>query len=50
MEHICGNVYMGVILYKIMISELFFKLKKVRKNVIFGHFLHFPLQRPREIS
>ena len=51
MEHICGNVYMGVILYKIMISELFFKLKKVRKNVIFRHFYHSPpLQRPREIS
>ena len=42
MEHICGNVYMGVILYKIMISELFFKLKKGRKNVIFRHFYHFP--------
>ena len=51
MEHICGNVYMGVTLYKNIISELFFKLKKVRKNVIFRHFHHFPpLQRPREIS
>ena len=47
MEHICGNVYMGVILYKIMISELFFKLKKVRKNVIFRHFYHFPLPAPQ---
>ena len=35
MEHICGNVYMGEILYKIMISELFFKLKKVRKKCHF---------------
>ena len=35
MEHICGNVYMGVILYKIMISELFFKLTKVRKKCHF---------------
>ena len=47
MEHTCGNVYMGVILYKIMISELFFKLKKVRKNVIFRHFYHFPPPAPQ---
>ena len=47
MEHICGNVYMGVILYKIMISELFFKLKKVRKNVILRHFYHFPPPAPQ---
>ena len=32
MKHISGNVYMGVILYKIMISELFFKFKKVKKK------------------
>ena len=50
MEHICGNVYMDVILYKIMICELFFKLKKVRKNVILDIFTISPLQRPREIS
>ena len=47
MKHICGNVYMGVILYKIMISELFFKLKKVRKKVIFRHFYHFPPPAPQ---
>ena len=35
MEHICGNVYIGVILYKIMISELFFKLKKSKKKCHF---------------
>ena len=35
MEHICDNVYMGVILYKIMMSEFFFKLKKVRKKCHF---------------
>ena len=28
MEHICGSVYMGIILYKIMISELFFQIEK----------------------
>ena len=51
MEHTCGNVYMGVILYKIMISELFFKLKKVRKKMSFlDIFTISPLQRPREIS
>ena len=50
MEHICGNVYMGVILYKIMISELFFKLKKVRKKSFLDIFTIPPLQRPREIS
>ena len=42
MEHICGNVYMGVILYKIMINELFFKLKKVRIKMSFWTFLPFP--------
>ena len=48
MEHICGNVYMGVILYKIMISELFFQIeKKVRKNVIFRRFYHFPPPAPQ---
>ena len=48
MEHICGNVYIGVILYKIMISELFFKLKKKnRKKVIFRHFYHFPPPAPQ---
>ena len=47
MEHICGNVYIGVILYKIMISELFFKLKKVTKNVLFRHFYHFPPPAPQ---
>ena len=48
MENICGNVCMGVILYKIMISELFFKLKKSKKkNVIFRHFYHFPLPAPQ---
>ena len=51
MEHICGNVYMGVILYKIMISELFFKLKKSKKKMSFlDIFTISPLQRPREIS
>ena len=51
MEHICGNVYMGVIFYKIMISELFFNLKKVRKKMSFlDIFTISPLQRPREIS
>ena len=51
MEHICGNVYTSLILYKIMISELFFKFKKkVRKNVILDIFTISPLQRPREIS
>ena len=50
MEHICGNVYMGVILYQIMISELFFKLKKVRKMSFLDIFTISPLQRPREIS
>ena len=47
MEHLCGNVYIGVILYKIMISELFFKLKKSKKNVIFRHFYHFPPPAPQ---
>ena len=51
MEPICGNVYMGVILYKIMISELFFKLKKSKKKKSFlDIFTISPLQRPREIS
>ena len=51
MEHICGNVYMGVTLYKIMINELFFKLKKVRKKMSFlDIFTISPLQRPRKIS
>ena len=35
MEHIFGNVYIRVILYKIMISELFFKLKKSKKKCHF---------------
>ena len=35
MEHICGNVYMGVILYKIMISELFFQIEKSKKKKSF---------------
>ena len=47
MEHTCGNVYMGVILYKIMISELFFKLKKVRKKCHFRDFYHFPPPAPQ---
>ena len=51
MEHICGNVYIGVILYKIMISELFYKLKKSKKKMSFlDIFTISPLQRPREIS
>ena len=51
MEHICGNVYMGVILYKIMISDLFFKLKKSKKKMSFlDIFTISPLQRPTEIS
>ena len=51
MEHICGNVYMRVILYKIMMSDLFFKLKKVRKKMSFlDIFTISSLQRPREIS
>ena len=51
MEHICGNVYMGVILYKIMLSELFFKIEKSKKKMSFlDIFTISPLQRPREIS
>ena len=42
MEHICGNVYMGVILYKIMMSELFFKLTKIKKKMSFLDILPFP--------
>ena len=46
MEHICGNVYMGVILYKIMTSELFFNLKKVRKMSFLDIFTISPSSAP----
>ena len=51
MEHICGNVYMSVILYKIMISELFFQIEKSKKKKSFlDIFTISPLRRTREIS
>ena len=41
----------GVIFYKIMISELFFNLKKSKKKMSFlDIFTISPLQPPREIS
>ena len=46
----CGNVYMGVILYKIIISDFFRIEKSMKKMSFLDIFTMTPLQRPREIS
>ena len=51
MKHICGNVYMGVILYKNYDKRIVFQIEKSKKKMSFlDIFTISPLQRPKEIS
>ena len=46
LEHICGNVYMGVNKYKIKTRKLFFSKLNKKKYIIFKHFYHFSPPAP----
>ena len=48
LHHICGNVNMVVIYYRIKKGEFFSKNRKYEKKVIFRQFIFHPSSAPEE--